>query len=445
MSVIVRFAPSPTGRIHIGNVRAALVNYLFARREGGQFMLRLDDTDLERSTQEFADGIVEDLEWLGMTADFSAKQSDRFDEYAKAVEKLKSDGLLYPCYETPEELDMKRKRQRLRNLPPVYDRSALDLTEEEIAAYEAEGRKPHWRFKLSGKVIKWDDLIRSESSVDTSSISDPILIRGDGTYLYTLPSVVDDLDFKITHVIRGEDHVTNSGAQIEIYEALGGPVPLMGHFPFLVGSDGKGLSKRLGSLSIRQMREEGFEPMAIASVLAKIGTSDPVEPRHHLDELVEECLLSKISRSPAKFDEKELRAMNAKLLHTMPFEEIQARLARRGYEVSELLWDTVHENIDLIGQIDEWLAVVNGPVTPDIEDADFIAKALDLLPEGEITGETWGVWTGAIKEATGAKGKSLFMPLRKAITGMNHGPSMENLIVLIGETKLRRRLSGETA
>lgn len=445
MSVIVRFAPSPTGRIHIGNVRAALVNYLFAKREGGQFMLRLDDTDLERSTKEFADGIVEDLEWLGMTPDLSAKQSDRFEEYDRAVEKLKADGLLYPCYETPDELDMKRKRQRLRNLPPVYDRSALELTADQIAAHEAQGRKPHWRFKLSGNIIKWDDAIRGESSVDTTSISDPILIRGDGTYLYTLPSVVDDIDFKISHVIRGEDHVTNSGAQIEIYEALGGPVPQMGHFPFLVGSDGKGLSKRLGSLSIRQLREEGFEPMAIASVLAKIGTADPVEPRHALSELVAECLLSKISRSPAKFDEKELRAMNAKLLHTMPFDEVQARLARRGLDVSELLWNTVHENIEMIGEVDAWISVVNGPVTPLIEDGDYIAKALELLPDGELTSETWKAWTGTIKEATGAKGKALFMPLRQAITGLSHGPSMENLIVLIGETKLRQRLAGETA
>lgn len=445
MSVIVRFAPSPTGRIHIGNVRAALVNYLFARREGGQFMLRLDDTDLERSTEEFARGIVEDLEWLGLTPDFSAKQSDRFADYDAAVERLKEAGFLYPCYETPDELDMKRKRQRLRNLPPVYDRSALDLTADQIAAYEAEGRKPHWRFKLSGETIHWNDLIRGESSVDTASISDPILIREDGTYLYTLPSVVDDIDFKISHVIRGEDHVTNSGAQIEIYKALGGPVPEMGHFPFLVGADGKGLSKRLGSLSIRQMREEGYEPMAIASVLAKIGTSDPVEPRQSLDDLVHECLLSKISRSPAKFDDRELRAINAKLLHALPFEEVRARLQRRGFDVTEALWDAVHENIEMITDIADWIQVVEGPVTPLIEDADFAAKALDLLPAGAITPETWGSWTAAIKDVTGAKGRALFMPLRMALTGLTHGPSMENLLVLIGETKVRQRLAGETA
>ncbi len=445
MSIIVRLAPSPTGRLHIGNIRAALVNYLFARREGGKFMLRLDDTDLERSTQEFADGIFEDLAWLGIEHDFTAKQSDRFGEYDKAVEKLKAAGLLYPCYETPDELDMKRKRQRLRGLPPVYDRSGLELTEDDIAKFEAEGRKAHWRFKLSGKTITWDDVIRGESSVETKSLSDPILIRGDGSYLYTLPSVVDDIDFEISHVIRGEDHVTNSGAQIEIFEALGGPVPKMGHFPFLVGADGKGLSKRLGSLSIKQLREDGYEAMAINSVLAKIGTSDPVEPRYKLADLVAECELAKISRSPAKFDEAELKHMNARLLHEMPFDEVTARLEHRGLAVSELLWATVRENLETIGDIADWIKVVEGPIAPVIEDAEFIAKALALLPAGEPTEETWGVWAAAIKEATGAKGKSLFMPLRKALTGLDRGPSMQNLLVLIGETRARARLGGENA
>lgn len=445
MTVIVRVAPSPTGRLHIGNIRAALVNWLFARREGGQFMLRLDDTDTERSTQEFADGIVEDLDWLGITHDFTAKQSDRFAEYDAAVVKLKAAGLLYPCYETPDELDMKRKRQRLRGLPPVYDRSAFELTADDIAKFEAEGRTPHWRFKLSGKTIKWDDVIRGTSSVETQSLSDPILIRGDGTYLYTLPSVVDDIDFKVSHVIRGEDHVTNSGAQIEIFEALGGPVPQMGHFPFLVGADGKGLSKRLGSLSVKQLREEGYEPMAINSMLSKIGTSDAVEPRHSLEALVTECELSKISRSPAKFDEIELKNLNARLLHEMPFDEVEARLARRDLKVSQLLWETVRENLESLEDIVEWIKVVEGPVTPIIEDPEFIAKVLELLPAGEPTEETWGAWAGAIKEATGAKGKSLFMPLRKALTGMDHGPSMQNLLVLIGETRARARLNGENA
>jgi glutamyl-tRNA synthetase len=405
-------------------------------------MLRLDDTDLERSTQEYADGIVEDLKWLGMSPDFTAKQSDRFTEYDKAVTKLKADGLLYPCYETPDELEMKRKRQRLRNLPPVYDRGSLDLTSNDIAKLEAEGRRPHWRFKLSGGVITWNDVIRGESSVDTKSLSDPILIRGDGSFLYTLPSVVDDIDFKMTHVIRGEDHVTNSGAQIEIFKALGGPVPEMGHFPFLVGTDGKGLSKRLGSLSIKQLREDGYEPMAITSVLAKIGTSDPVEPRHSLDALVEECLLSKISRSPAKFDEADLRSMNAKLLHEMSFDEVEARLEKRGLVVSPLLWETVHENIEILTDVADWIKVIEGPVEPLIDDKDFLVKALDLLPDGEMTEETWGAWTGMIKEATGAKGKSLFMPLRKALTGLERGPSMQNMLVLIGTEKVKARLNG---
>ncbi|TNE57736.1 MAG: glutamate--tRNA ligase [Alphaproteobacteria bacterium] len=445
MSVIVRFAPSPTGRIHVGNVRTALLNYLFAKKHGGQFMLRIDDTDLERSTKEYAEGIFEDMDWLGLTHDLTANQSDRFDRYDQVVEKLKAEGLLYPCYETADELDMKRKRQRMRGQPPVYDRAALSLTDEEKAKFEAEGRKPHWRFKLSGAPAEWEDMIRGPVSIDTASVSDPVLIRGDGTYLYTLPSCVDDIDFGITHIIRGEDHVTNSGTQIEIFKAVGGKAPIFGHHPFLVGADGKGLSKRLGSLSIRQMRESGVEPMALNSYLAKIGTSDAVEPCTAMDKLVEEMDLGKISRAPARFDEAELKGLNARMLHGLTYEEVKPRLTVQGLEVSEALWAAVHENIEVLPDLKAWVNVVEGPVTPLTEDQEFASKALELLPEGEFTPETWGTWTSAVKEATGAKGKALFMPLRKALTGLDRGPSMENLLVLIGPERAKARLRGETA
>lgn len=408
-------------------------------------MLRLDDTDLERSTQEYADGIVEDMAWLGLTHDLTAKQSDRFDAYDAAAKKLKEDGLLYPCYETADELDLKRKRQRLRGLPPVYDRAALELTEDEKKAFEAEERKPHWRFKLSGKPAEWTDMIRGDVSIDTSSVSDPVLIRGDGTYLYTLPSCVDDIDFGITHIIRGEDHVTNSGTQIEIFKAIGGSAPNFGHHPFLVGPDGKGLSKRLGSLSIEQMRESGVEAMTLNSYLTKIGTSDAIEPRVALEELVAEVDLSKISRAPARFDEAELKSLNARLLHGLAFDEIKDRLAAEGQEISPLLWETVHENLEILSDIKGWRQVVEGPITPLTDDQDFSSKALELLPDGEFTSETWATWTGALKEATGRKGKNLFMPLRKTLTGLERGPSMENLLVLIGPERAKARLRGEAA
>jgi glutamyl-tRNA synthetase len=385
------------------------------------------------------------MAWLGLDHDLTSKQSERFAQYDAAADKLKQAGLLYPCYETAEELDLKRKTQRLRGMPPVYDRAALDLSDDERKAFEAEGRTPHWRFKLSGGPAEWTDLIRGSVSIDTASVSDPVLIRGDGSYLYTLPSCVDDIDFAITHIIRGEDHVTNSGTQIEIFKALGGEVPTFGHFPWFVGADGKGLSKRLGSLSVKQMRDEGIEPMALNSYLAKIGTADAVESRADLAQLVEECDLSKISRAPARFDETELKSLNAKFLHSLPYEAAEASIKDLGLEVSPYLWETVHQNLDVLADISSWIKVVEGPIQPLIEDAEFSSKALELLPEGEFSEETWGEWTSTLKEATGRKGKTLFMPLRKALTGLERGPSMQNLLVLIGPERAKARLKGETA
>lgn len=445
MSIRLRFAPSPTGRIHVGNVRTALMNWLFAVREGGQVLLRIDDTDLARSTKEYEQGIVDDLAWLGLKWNERANQSHRFDVYEKAAAKLKAEGLLYPCYETEDELDRKRKIAQSRGRPPVYDRAALKLTAEERAKLEAEGRKPHWRFKLSGARKDWVDLVRGPQSIDTASLSDPVLIREDGAFLYTLPSVVDDIDFKITHIVRGEDHVTNSGVQIEIFEALGGEVPAFGHFPLLVGADGGALSKRIGSLGVGELAAEGYEPMAVLSHLAKIGTSDPVEPRLSIEQLADEFAFEKIGRAPARFDPEELKRVNAAVLHQLDYTAVKDRLAKLEADKGEGFWNAIRANIQLLPEARQWAHIVDGPIEPFVPDAAFAAAALEVLPKGAYDGATWGAFVNAVKEKTGAKGKGLFMPLRQALTGLDHGPEMAALFPLIGEDRARKRLQGQTA
>ena len=447
---IVRFAPSPTGRLHVGNVRTALINWLFAKGQQGKFILRIDDTDTERSTQEYEDGIRTDLTWLGLVWDDSFSQSKRFAEYDAAADKLREMGLLYPCYETADELDRKRKIALSRGRPPVYDRAALELSDEDKAKLEAEGRTPHWRFKLSGGRVEWTDLVRGDQSIDTSSLSDPILIREDGSYLYTLPSVVDDIEAKITHVVRGEDHVTNSGAQIEIFKALGGTAPDMAHTPLLIGADGQGLSKRLGSLSMGELRAQGYEPMAVSSLLAKIGTSDNVEARETLGQLVAEFDFGKIGRAPARFDETELLSLNAAILHGLPFEAVKDRLDDETAPpvvpraADEAFWTVVRENCSLLPDVAAWVETVFGEITPlvDAEDKDFVATAATLLPEGDLTGESWSQWANAVKAETGRKGRGLFMTLRKALTGQEHGPDMGALLPLIGRERALKRLQG---
>lgn len=439
---VVRFAPSPTGKLHVGNVRAALWNWLLARRDGGKFILRIDDTDQERSTKEYEDGIKTDLEWLGLSWNETVSQSDRFDRYDAAKEKLIADGLLYPCYETAEELDRKRKLQRARSLPPVYDRAALTLSDEEKAALEAEGRRPHWRFKLSQTPVTWTDLIRGETTVDTASVSDPVLIREDGMYLYTLPSCVDDIDLEITHVMRGEDHVTNTGVQIEIFKALGGEPPQFAHHSLLVGKDGEGLSKRLGSLSIEAMREDGLEPASITSLLAKLGTADPVVPVGDLQTLADSFDFDRIGRAPARFDMTELEALNGKLLHETDFAAVADRLG--AYGVDETLWLAVRGNIVRVSDVEKWAQIVQREIDPVIEDASFTDEAAALVPDN-LDNESWMALASALKEKTGAKGKKLFMPLRLALTGLPHGPEMATLFPLIGAEKARARLKGERA
>lgn len=441
---VVRFAPSPTGNLHVGNVRTALINWLFAKGQGGQFILRIDDTDLERSTAEYEDGIRRDLGWLGLNWDDTFKQSERFAEYDAAAEKLKSMGLLYACYETADELDKQRKLQRAKGKPPIYNRAALELSADEVSAFEAEGRTPHWRFKLSGERVEWTDEVRGDQSIDTSSLSDPVLIRADGSYLYTLPSCVDDIEYGITHVVRGEDHVTNSGAQIEIFKALGGAAPAMAHTPLLVGADGSGLSKRLGSLGMATLRENGIEPLAICSLLGKLGTSDNVEIRDSLDQLSGEFAFDKIGRSPARFDEEELYGLNAALTHAMPFEHAKDRLAALDPQAAnEAFWLLVRENCQTVERAERFVPVAYGEIEPVIEedDRDFIAAAAKLLPEGDLDKETWGAWTSALKAETGRKGKGLFMPLRKALTGMERGPSVGDMLVLMGRERALARLT----
>ena len=442
MSVKVRFAPSPTGRLHVGNVRTALVNWLFAKGQGGSFVLRIDDTDLARSTQEFEDGIETDLTWLGLVWDERYNQSKRFDRYEEAAARLKASGRLYACYETSEELDRRRKVQLSRGLPPIYDRAALLLTDAEKAAYEAEGRRPHWRFKLEGKRVAWEDLARGHAEVDTASMSDPVLIREDGLFLYTLPSVVDDIDMDITHIIRGEDHVTNTGAQIEIFEALDAKVPGFAHMPLLVGADGAALSKRLGSLSISDMRDQGYEPIAITSHLGKIGTSDNLEIAASVEALGQAFAFSKMGRSPARYDTADLDRLNAQALHGLTYAEAQPRLAALGVDLGEGFWEAVKPNLTKFADVADMAKIVTGPVTPVIEDAAFAAAALEVLPE-VIDAGAWSAWTAAVKEKTGAKGKGLFMPLRLALTGQAHGPDMAAMAPLIGREAIVRRLKGE--
>lgn len=445
MTVIVRFAPSPTGKLHIGNIRPALMNWLFAQKMDGQFMLRLDDTDKERSREEYAEAIRHDLTWLGLTWDLEAKQSERFDRYDAVAEELKASGRLYACYESSDELERKRKRLLARGKPPVYDRSALELTDEQKQSFEEEGRKPHWRFLLEEGQLEWDDLIRGPQKMDARSISDPILIRADGSYLYTLPSVIDDIDFKISHVIRGEDHVTNSGAQIQIFQALGANAPQMAHHNLLVGAQGEALSKRLGSLSIESFREQGLEALAVVSHSATIGTSHPIAPFENLNDVTDIFDFSKISRAPARFDPEELKALNARLLNTIEYDKISDRLKEMGVQGDATFWALARANINVLSDVKEWWQVVQGPITPVIENSEFCEKAAELLPQEPWDETTWKTWTQDVKNETGAKGKALFLPLRLALTGMNHGPELNKLLPLMSRETVLARLDGQVA
>jgi glutamyl-tRNA synthetase len=439
---VLRFAPSPTGRLHLGNLRTALVNWLFARAHGGSLLLRIDDTDLDRSTAEHAVAIETDLAWLGLDWDRFARQSDRFDRYAAAAERLKASGRLYPCFESPEELDLKRKLALARHLPPIYDRAALKLSAEEVAARIAAGEQPVWRFKLDPGRIHWHDLVRGDVELEAEKMSDPVLVRGDGGPLYTLSSVVDDIELDITHIIRGEDHVANTAVQIQLIEALGGAVPVFGHFSLIADAEGGKLSKRAGALSLEELRRDGIEPMAVLSLLAKLGTSDPVEIRLDKATLIAEFDITKFSRNRPKLDPEELWHLNARLLHTLPYAAVADHLPAGA---DEEFWLAVRGNITRVAEAQAWLRVCEGPLEPIIDDRDFLAAAAALLPSSPLDETSWSSWTGAVKAATGRKGRELFQPLRRALTGLDHGPELARLLPLIGRERAMARLSGRVA
>jgi len=441
----VRFAPSPTGNLHVGNLRTALVNYLFARKTGGQFMLRIDDTDTERSTTAFETSIRNDLKWMGMDWDVEDRQSERLARYDQALAQLRDAGRAYPCFETAEELSLKRKAQLSAGRPPVYDRAALKLSAEQIAAFEAEGRRPHWRFKLDDAEVRWHDLVRGDVAYHMSSLSDPVLMREDGRVIYTMASVVDDIDHGISHIIRGEDHVTNSAAQIQLFEALGAKPPTMGHVALLAGADGEGLSKRLGSLSISELREQGIEAMAIASLLARIGTSDPVNPTSDMAMVIDGFDISRFGRATAKFDPAELAQVNARVVQELSFESVAGRLEAMGIGGGEAFWLAVRDNIGTVGEAGEWWNICTTSIAPVIDDAEVTKAAAESLPEGALEAEIWADWTRAIAASTGKKGRGLFMPLRLALTGKEKGPELAPLLAFMGRERVIARLQGQSA
>lgn len=436
-----RFAPSPTGKLHIGNVRTAIITWIAARASRGQFMLRIDDTDLERSKDEYTQAIKRDLTWLGLDWDDYAHQRPRQARYDEVIARLKADGRLYPCYETPEQLDLKRKSLLNRGLPPIYDRAALELTDAQKAAFEAEGRKPHWRFKLNHAPIIWDDLVRGEVKFDGATMSDPVLIREDGSPLYHLCSVIDDVDFGITHVTRGEDHVSNTATHIQMFEAMGATPPQFAHLPLLSGTEGEKLSKRIGSLAIEDMRDEGgFEPMAIISFLARLGTSLPIEAFATVQPLIDTFGFDKFSRGTPKVDPQEIERLNAKIVHEYTFEDVKDRPELAGVDAT--FWTSVRANLVKVKDIKDWLHITQDTVNVGVadEDKDYIKTALETLPAGDLDADSWSVWTEALKARTDRKGRALFMPLRQALTGMEHGPEMDKMIALLGRERVERRL-----
>ncbi len=444
----VRFAPSPTGYLHVGNIRAALVNYLFARQQGGEFLLRLDDTDAERSKKEYEDAIIEDLMWLGLRFDGAPfRESERFDRYLQAKEKLIDAGRLYPCYELPEELEFQRKIQSGRGLPPIYNRAALNLSREEQDKLMAAGRRPHWRFKLHHEDIVWNDLIRGEVRINGSHVSDPVLIREDGIPLYTFCSVVDDLDYAITHVVRGEDHVTNTATQIQIFESLiginaAGIVPIFAHTALLKTKDGE-LSKRTGGSDIRGLRAEGLEPMAINSLLARLGTSDPIEPFTHLEQLIAQFDFAKFGRAPANYERGELDRLNARIVSAMEWADVLPRLEPQG--VTESFWHSVRGNLHKVEEALDWWVILHQPLAPRAEDVDFTTAAAEHYPADPANENSFSEWTNAVKTATGRKGRDLFMPLRRALTGREDGPELKEVLKLLPREKAIARLKGEAA
>lgn len=441
--VKVRFAPSPTGFLHIGNFRTALVNFLFARKEKGHFMLRIDDTDHERSSLEFEKAIIEDLSWMNFKWDSLEKQSNRLKRYDEALETLLDKKRAYACYETAEELSLKRKAQLSSGKPPVYDRSSLRLSDSDVADLKSKGKKPHYRFLLDHSEVIWNDLIKGGSKYHMSSLSDPVILREDGRVIYTLASVVDDIDFDITHILRGEDHMTNSAAQIQLFEALGSAAPNLGHLSLLTDISGAGLSKRLGSLSLKDLRNEGIHPMAISSLLSKVGTSDPVEIKKEIETIILYFDINKFGKSKSKFDKNELSLLNSKIYQLIDFEEIDEDLKKMNISITKEFWNLIRGNIALLKNVKDWWDICFGIIDSIIENQDFLDSALEVLPTDQFNEKTWSIWTKKLSEETGKKGKELYMPLRLCLTGQNKGPEMADLILMMGRDKVIKRLSNQ--
>ena len=440
MTTVTRFAPSPTGLLHLGNIRTALINWLYARTYNGKFILRIDDTDLERSKDEYISQIKYDLDWLGIDYDETFNQSSRFDRYREQFEKLKADGRIYPCYETPEELERKRKLLIAAGGKQVYDRSAMELTDQQKKDYEAEGRKPHWRFLLKTERMKWDDLLKGEIDIDLTSLSDPVLFREDGVPLYTFSSAVDDIDYDITNVIRGDDHTSNTAVQVEIINALDQNKITVAHHALLKASSGDKLSKRDNVISISSFREANMEPISILSLLATIGTSNSIELKDNIDQIKSEFKLSTISTSPGRIEIDVLNALNKKQVQKYNFSEIEERLKKIDEKIDQKFWETIRGNLNVVEDIKQWTDIVFNSETIKPSDKDYIKIAMELIPDDPWNDETWGLWTSAIKEKTGRKGKELFLPLREAFTGLNHGPEMKLLIQLLGREKIIERV-----
>tara|TARA_B100000401_G_scaffold395043_1_gene303755 strand:- start:694 stop:2022 length:1329 start_codon:yes stop_codon:yes gene_type:complete len=440
MTVITRFAPSPTGLLHLGNIRTALINWLYARTHNGKFILRIDDTDQERSKDEYISKIKYDLEWLGIDYDDTFNQSSRFERYREQFEKLKADGRIYPCYETPEELERKRKLQMASGGKQVYDRSSLSLTDEEKRAYEDDGRKPHWRFLLQTERLKWNDLLKGELDIDLTSLSDPVLFREDGVPLYTFSSAVDDIDYNITNVIRGDDHTSNTAVQIEIINAIDKNRITFAHHALLKASSGDKLSKRDNVISIDSFRKSNLEPLAILSLLATIGTSQSIELKDSLNQIISEFKLETISTSPGRIEIDVLNALNKKQVQKLNFDEVSERLKNIDEKIDEKFWNTIRSNLETVEGIKQWSDIVFDSKLIEAEDKEYIKSAMELIPDDPWDENTWELWTSAIKEKTGRKGKELFLPLREAFTGMSHGPEMKLLIQLIGREKILERV-----
>ena len=440
MTVVTRFAPSPTGSLHVGNLRTALHNWLFAKAHGGRFLLRIDDTDQARSEERHVDAIRADLAWLALTPDGEERQSARFDRYEARFAELAAAGRVYPAYETSEELDLKRKVLLGRGLPPVYDRAALALTDADRAKLEAEGVRPHWRFRLDhDAAIAWDDLVRGAQRFDPKTMSDPVVRRADGSWLYLLPSVIDDIDMGISHVVRGEDHVSNTATQLQMFSALGATPPAFAHEALLTGNEGK-LSKRLGSLGVAHFREVGIEPQALIALLARLGTSDPVEPFVDPAPLIASFDFARFGRAPARFDEAELAQLNARIVHQLGYDRVAGRLPAG---MDAVAWDVIRPNLSTVAEAADWWSVVEGPVesAASAEDRAFLARAAELATEIDWSADPWHALTGALKAETDRKGRALFLPLRQALTGRDHGPDMAALLPLIGKDRALERLT----